>query len=404
MSLNRKILYFSLFIACICCIQSAAASGVIVTDYKTQPSVLVPGETGMVSVTLTNTGMASSSLSAVNQSIQAPGSGPDTAIIDSVFLDGKKNINVISGNTQFEGSLGPGQSMTTSFYIRAPQQSGIFFPELLIRIRSHESVRFPIPVNVNTAVTSPRQPALLLNYAIEERIKPGEDASARIIVTNKGRSTADDITIRMADQDPMVAARNRTSTHIENLPPGVSTEFILTITVDSDAHSGIHEIPLDIRYETTDGTSEVLTDTLTLDIRGEAKMNIASLATDPVRIFEKEPFDLLIRLENSGTADARSVRSAVSLPMAGTKEAFVGTIEPDSDAPCVFVLTAGEPGDYPYTLTVTYEDDWGEHVISDELTLSVTGKEDGMMMLLTLIILGILLIAGWRLYSRHGAR
>jgi len=402
MSLIHKILCFIPVIVCICIIQSAAASGVIVTDYKTQPSVLVPGETGMVSVTLTNTGVAASSLTAANQSIQM--SGPDTAIIDSVFLDGKKNIEVIRGNSQFEGSLGPGQSMSASFFIRAPEMNGIFFPELLIRIRNHESVRFPIPVNVNTAVTSPRQPALLLSYTVKERIKPGEDIPATITITNTGRSSADDITIRMADQDPMVAARNQTSTHIAHLPPGVSTEFILMITTDKEAHSGIHEIPLDIRYQTTDGTSEAITDTLTLDIRGEAQMNIASLATDPVRLTEKEPFDLLIRLENSGTADARSVRSSVSLPMAGSKEAFVGTIEPDSDAPCVFVLTAGDPGDYPYTLTVSYEDDWGDHVITDELTLSVSGKNDGTLVFLVIILLIVILAAAWRLYSRHGAR
>jgi hypothetical protein len=402
MKYTSQIFILSCILTCILIIPGVTASGVIVTGYEMQPSVLIPGETGILTVTLTNTGQSAlPGLSAGNTSFT--GDSSSTAIIDSIFLDGKKNIEVISGNSQFEGSLGPGQSMSTSFYIRAPVRSGIFFPELLIRIRNHESVKFPIPVNVNTAVQITKQPALLISYAAEDRVKPGTDVPVEIMVMNKGKSTADEITIRIADQDPMVAARSATSGHIPHLEPGTSSVFSLILTIDKEARSGIHEIPLEIRYSTTDGKSEQFTDTITLDIRGESGISIASLTTDPVRLTEKEPFDLLIRLENPGTADARSVRGSVSLPFTGTREAFIGTIEPDSDAPAVFVLTAGDPGDYSYTLTVTYLDDWGEHTISDTLTMTVAGKEDGMVYLLGIIILLAIIVVGYRVLSRRGA-
>ena len=54
-------------------------------------------------------------------------------------------------------------------------------------------------------------------------------------------------------------------------------------------------------------------------------------------------------------------RQASIFPMSGGKEAYVGKIEPNNDAPAVFSLQAGDPGNYAYNLTVEYQDDYGVH-------------------------------------------
>lgn len=400
---KKILLLFWIASVCVLIIHIATASGVIVTSYEIQPQVLIPGDTGIVSATLTNTGPDYPSDLLVNGNISHQMDGSSAAIIDSVFLDGKKNIEVIQGNSQFEGSLGIGQSITISFLIRAPPMSGIFFPELLIRIRNHESMKFPILVNVNTAVSAIKQPALMVHYSVQNLIRSGTDVPVGIEVTNKGRSSADEVIIRITDKDPAIAARSQSSRYIAHLKPDESSLFTLNLTIDKNAPSGIHKIPLDIQYTTTNGMEEILTDTITLDIRGESGISIASLSTDPVRLTERLPFDLMIRLENIGTSDARSVRASISLPFAGTREAFVGTIEPGNDAPAVFVLTSGDPGEYPYTLDVQYEDDWGEHKISDILTITITAKESELPVVIVVIVLVLIVAIGYRIYSRRGA-
>jgi len=88
-----------------------------------------------------------------------------------------------------------------------------------------------------------------------------------------------------------------------------------------------------------------------------------------------EAFDLIIRIENTGTDDAKSIRATVDLPFSGSREAFVGTVEPDNDAPAVFLLNAGEEGTYEYTLTIEYTDDWGMHTAEQSLMMAVSDTE-----------------------------
>ncbi|WP_062398612.1 hypothetical protein [Methanogenium cariaci] len=82
--------------------------------------------------------------------------------------------------------------------------------------------------------------------------------------------------------------------------------------------------------------------------------------------------------------------------MRGTKEAFIGKIKPNNDAPAVFSLDGGTGGDYPYTLTVIWEDDWGVHTESFDLTLSVKTNDSTVAIAGFLIIL--ILAAGGAYY------
>jgi len=56
---------------------------------------------------------------------------------------------------------------------------------------------------------------------------------------------------------------------------------------------------------------------------------------------------MILRIENTGTDDAKSVSASVDLPMDGNKETFIGKIEPDNDAPAVFYLRDRDSGNFP---------------------------------------------------------
>jgi len=75
--------------------------------------------------------------------------------------------------------------------------------------------------------------------------------------------------------------------------------------------------------------------------------------------------------------------------MSGGKDAYVGKIEPDNEAPAVFALQAGDPGTYAYNLTVQYEDDYGLHARQETLQMTVLDNGSGNILLPALLIIGI---------------
>lgn len=83
----------------------------------------MPEEKGIVTATQSNT-----QYSPVDAGLlvgtEASGSSASvsSSIVDSVFLNGKKDIEVLAGNGQFEGQIGQGQSIQISFVIQAPDK------------------------------------------------------------------------------------------------------------------------------------------------------------------------------------------------------------------------------------------------------------------------------------------
>ena len=138
---------------------------------------------------------------------------------------------------------------------------------------------------------------------------------------------------------------------------------------------------------------------LGVDLRGRSDLAVASLKTDPVRVRQGDEFDLIVRMDNTGTGDARAVSARIDLPLAGTREAFVGTVRPGSNAPAVFALTADRAGEFEYTFNATYEDDWGTHTAARVLRLSVAPSGSALttgVLVLAVLIGAVVLVAWWR--------
>ncbi|MCK9278641.1 MAG: S-layer protein, partial [Methanoculleus sp.] len=132
------------------------------------------------------------------------------------------------------------------------------------------------------------------------------------------------------------------------------------------------------------------------------EMGIASIRTEPSRITAGSPVDLTIRIENTGTADAKSVRAAiVGLSLPGTKEAFLGTIEPGNDGPAVFSLQTSREGEFPYTLTILYTDDYGEHATQQTLNLVVAESNSVPALVIAAAVLIVVIVAAAFWYRRR---
>lgn len=360
---------------------------VFIEEYHTTPTIFMSGDTGTLTITIKNTN-ANANIQQ-NEGLYSGGfaSIKNTNInlyIENVHLEGK-GIIVKSPDFDRLGSLGPGQSIPVTFLIQAPNTDGIYFPEVWIDVKDGTSTRYPVPVNVNTHIAVAKKPELILNKTLPDQVVPGDDLTAVLDLANNGSSRADDIAVSINASASSVSLKGPGNYYLDHLEPGESARYELTFSTDKNSPLGLRDIPVTITFRNPDGTPAAQVEHLGVHMKGKAEISIKSLTTDPVRVRDG-PFTMILRIENTGTDDAKSVSCSVDLPMTGNRESFIGKIETGNDAPTVFYLTAGQSGEIPYNVTVQYIDDYGNHTITKQLFLTVTPQNYLLVLLAAALI------------------
>jgi len=386
---------------------SAAAPTVFVSNYTVTPAVLMPGDEGTITVVLTST-VPGATGSPLNIRLD-PGTGEantsaetqENAYIENVLLV-STDVEVLTGSFQDIGEIGPGQSFPLTFRIRAPGEEGIYFPEVWVRVRDGAGVRYPVPVNVNSAYALIKRPALRVERTVPASVDPGDPFNVTLIIHNDGQASASDISVSVNATSSAIVPKNSENYYIPELRAGKISVLNLTFETDTNVPLGIAPITVAIDYQGADLTVSRQVATIGVPIVGRAEMGIASIRTEPARITAGDPVDLTIRLENTGTADAESVRATIEdLPLPGSKEAFLGTIEPGNDGPAVFTLQADEAGEFDYTLTIRYTDDYGEHTVRQTLLVAVAEQSLVPAIAAAAAILIIVIVAAIFWYRRR---
>ncbi len=374
---------------------------VTVSSFVVTPQILMPGDLGTITVMLTNT--ASSATISENVGPQTSGFETSKTTDVSVFIEKAglegNGIEVIGDNYQRIGDLGPGQTIPLTFLIRAPQGTGLYFPEVSVDTKGGRSTRYPVPVNVNTQIAVAKLAVLGTAVTTPDAVKPGDAAAVRLDLINSGESDAERIILRIGNASTSVTPKEAELYHIRSIPAGQSETVDITLITDRKAENGIAVIPVTIQYYTIDGVQHMENAAINLYIRGQTEIGIASIETSPERIVAGEPFNLIIRIENAGTGDAKSVRATIDLPISGSREAFLGKIKPGNDAPALFRLGGAPEGDLPYTVTVSYNDEWGDHTDTFPLSLSVA-PVDYSGMVIGILILALLVFGAWWIFIR----
>ncbi|MDD1672727.1 MAG: hypothetical protein LUO82_06980 [Methanomicrobiales archaeon] len=412
--MNRLLLL--LIVPCILAALSpavTAAAGdptITIASYQVTPTVLLPGEQGMITIVMQNT---ATSASMTETSVNNGYTGSTTTsrirdisvIFDTVSMFGN-GLEVIEGTYDHVGALGPGQSMQLTFLIRAPAKSGMYFPEVWIYIPDGTNVRFPVPVNVNSTIGVQRQAILILTSSIPDSVQPGDEIPVRLNVRNDGQLLADEVTVRIENASTTIAPRNTDLYHLGMISGGQQKSVDLILVSDRKTSSGLARIPVTLDYTGVDGEVYERTTSIDIQFEGQAELGFVSVDTSPRRVAEGQPFDLAIRIENTGTGEAKQVAATVDLPMTGTRQAFIGKIKPGNDAPAIFMLDGGKGGTYSYNITIAYVDDTGSHTLTRTMSIRVLPSEGAGIML---PLGGIFLIGGflgyryWYLPRKNGS-
>lgn len=384
---------------------AAAAPTVIVSNYTVTPAVLMPGDEGTITVVLTSTASAATG-SALNVRVDSGGvnASPETpgnAYIENVLLNSKE-VEVLSGSYQDVGEIGPGQSFPLTFRIRAPGAEGIYFPEVWVRVRDATGVKYPIPVNVNSAYALIKKPALRVERSVPASVDPGDPFNVTLTLYNEGQASASDVSININASSRAITPKTSENYYIPKLEPGEESVLSMMFETDINAPLGLQPVFVTIEYQNAARSMFRQVETVGIPIVGRAEMGVASIRTEPTRITAGDQVDLTIRIENTGTADAKSVRATIDdLDLSGTKEAFLGTIEPGNDGPAVFSLQTDREGEFPYTLTIQYTDDYGAHTTRQPLNLVVAGPDAVPAIAIAAAILTAVIVAAAFWYRRR---
>lgn len=383
---------------------AAEDASIIVADFAVSPAVLQPGDLGTITATIRNTASTGSITETGNLTGSDGGTitgtrSRDIAVnIERVRLSGGA-VEVLSGDNVRVGAIGPGESVPVTFLIRAPGTDGVYFPEIWVEVTDGQSIRKSVPVNVNTQLALLKKPGLTVEKTVPDGVNPGDDIPVRVDIRNDGLARADQVTVAVNSSSAAITPRTPGTYHLGTLLHGQNTTLDMVFSSDRRAPLGLNPLLLTVTYASADGSTVSQTETIGARLRGRADLGIASLATDPARIAAGDPVSLVVRLQNTGTDTANSVKASIDLPFSGSTDAFVGRIEPKNDAPAVYALVAGDPGTYAYNLSMQFEDDYGVHTHVEPLRLTVQ-KGSSPVPLVAVIVL-VLAAAGAVWYFRR---
>lgn len=380
-------------------VQAASSPTVTVSNYTVSPSVLMPDTLGTITVVIKNT---ASSASVVEKSgkldindYSVVRTEDINVNIEDIHLEGN-GISVLSKDFTGIGEIGPGQSITVTFTITAPDKTGMYYPEVWIDTSGGRSVKYPVPVNVNTAIGIRKEAILVVNSTLTGSVIPGEEIPITLSVSNAGSLLADDVTLTITNVSGVIAPKGADLYTLGRIASGEQQSLSLVMLSDKDAGSGLVRVPVTLRYTSIDGTPVTKTTGIDVMMKGTAELGFVSVDTNPSRLTEGTPFDLTIRIENTGTGEAKKVSATVDMPAEGKKEAFIGKIKPGNDAPAIFLLESMKGGTYPYSLVINYTDDMGEHTLTRQMNLRVSPVDSTGNLIFLLIILAILAFLAYR--------
>ncbi|MEA1905946.1 MAG: COG1361 S-layer family protein [Euryarchaeota archaeon] len=255
--------------------------------------------------------------------------------------------------------------------------------------------------NVTVPVVVRGTPKLVISEITidPETIKPEDTFDLSFLVSNKGTGTASTVQVTCALDDLPFVPVGADTFVIRKLEAGTSERLSYRIMASDGAEISSYAIPVTMRCDDESGGNATSQSSVGINVVGDANLCIASVKTRPETPATGDVMTLMLQIENSGHGDAESVKVAIDIPFEGTRTAFLGKIEADDDAPCIFNFRATESGDIPYQAVISYEDDLGDHTTTVDLVLYVGDGGNSDMVIPALAVAA--LIVACVLYLRR---
>ncbi|ALK06786.1 MAG: S-layer domain protein [Methanosarcina sp. 795] len=293
-----------------------------------------------------------------------------------------------------------------NFYFRVdPEaQSGIYQLEFTVKDKGGTSFSRRIPIRVegnpDLVLTGTEIfPANGDNYS-SGAIVPGQEFYLRTTVKNAGNGDAKNVRvmINLNNSSPLIPLEDNVR-FFENLSAGSSENLSFKLLLGSNADVQPYRIPLRITASNNTDTFQIdKVQEIGINVLNRAKIDVSSLKFDSGMPVRGQQVSMTVRLENVGEGEARSVKARLEgLEGSGSTAAFLGRLDKNDDAPAVFTFTPEKAGEQEVTLLVEYEDDFGKHQLSEDLTFNVESQNGNI---LPLVLGAVLILAAIVFYMK----
>ncbi|HPZ21384.1 MAG TPA: COG1361 S-layer family protein [Methanosarcina thermophila] len=293
-----------------------------------------------------------------------------------------------------------------NFYFRVdPEaQPGIYQLEFTVKDKGGTSFSRRIPIRVegnpDLVLTGTEIfPANGDNYS-SGAIVPGQEFYLRTTVKNAGNGDAKNVRvmINLNNSSPLIPLEDNVR-FFENLSAGSSENLSFKLLLGSNADVQPYRIPLRITASNNTDTFQIdKVQEIGINVLNRAKIDVSSLKFDSGMPVRGQQVSMTVRLENVGEGEARSVKARLEgLEGSGSTAAFLGRLDKNDDAPAVFTFTPEKAGEQEVTLLVEYEDDFGKHQLSEDLTFNVESQNGNI---LPLVLGAVLILAAIVFYMK----
>src|SRR5659263_17293 len=231
------------------------------------------------------------------------------------------------------------------------------------------------------------------------QVEPGEVFKIQISLENVGDNEIKWLKIRLNPEDKALIPLSSDSELIfKDIPPGSQKNSEIWFSLEKDASVKNYPIDLELNYLDERGVEYNETKIVGIVAAGRANMDIAKKITEPARLMENQPFTLSIKVENTGTGDAKGVTARFESTLSGDNLAYLGEIKKDDYSNALFTLDADDSSKKTSVLHISYEDDFGKHEIQKDVIIVVNPTESQNLLPL---FMGIIVIAAIILYVKR---
>ncbi len=233
-----------------------------------------------------------------------------------------------------------------------------------------------------------------------QRISPKDTFDLTFLTSNEGTGVAREVQVSAATSGlPFVSVDADTKT-IKRLDPGESVQLSYAVQVKDKTEISSYSIPIKMDYKDENGENISSKSFAGIRVLGKAELAISDIKIEPQNPVEGDLVTVNMRIENSGTGEAKSAKVSLDAPFKGTRTAFLGKIKPDDDAPGVFTFYAEKGGDIPYSANIEFEDDLGVRTVSEPLNLYVRNPNKNGMAVPVIVTLPFIAAGIYYLHRR----
>jgi len=278
-------------------------------------------------------------------------------------------------NNLYLMELGMGKTETVVFSFKTDEKSEerLYSIPVILSYKSEGGTE-KLQYEIISVTLEKDEPAIQVDQGVPAYIKPGEEFEVFLTLVNTGGS-AKNIDIIIDSEEGSILPKGPNNIHLQELSSKATKRIDMMFISSKDLATGLYNIPITVKYEGLDGEIKNQEERLPIEVKGLAKLNIASLKIEPQNPKKGDEVTIELRIENVGDADAENTKLTLDSELEGFKTAYLGELKKDDDTPAIFTLKAAVAGEAVNTLTLTYEDDFGENILSEEIRFNISDNQ-----------------------------